>query len=61
MNKFEQKEMRKKRSVTNTRYNWLINYVSNPSCRWLGKLVKVKVKSLFKTNALKEYGKKNFA
>ena len=30
MNKFEQNEMRKKRSITNTRYNWLISYVTIP-------------------------------
>ena len=30
MNESEQKEMRKKRSITNTRYNWLISYVTIP-------------------------------
>ena len=36
MNKFEQNEMRKKRSITNTRYNWLISSVSNPITNFVG-------------------------
>ena len=36
MNKFEQNEMRKKRSSTNTRYNWLISSVSNPITNFVG-------------------------
>ena len=30
MNKFEQKEMKKIRSIKNTWYNWLINYIPEP-------------------------------
>ena len=36
MNKFEQKEMKKIRSIKNTWYDWLINYIPEPikKCRW---------------------------
>ena len=30
MNKFEQKEMKKIRSIKNTWYDWLINYIPEP-------------------------------
>ena len=36
MNKSEQKEMRKKRSIINTQYYWLISYVSNPITKTVG-------------------------
>ena len=36
MNKFEQKEIKKKKPVKDTWYNWLINYIPNPikNCKW---------------------------
>ena len=30
MNKFEQKRMKKIRTIKNTQYDWLINYISEP-------------------------------
>ena len=49
MDKFEQKEMMKKRPLTKkTWYNWLINYISNPKDKFM---------SLFKRNTTKNYSK----
>ena len=55
MNKFEQKEMEKKRPSKNTRYDWLINYIPRPIRKFVGH--KDKVVNLFKTNTPKDYGK----
>ena len=38
MDKFEQKEMKKKRPIKNTWYDWLINYVPNPIRKTVGVL-----------------------
>ena len=53
---FEQKEMKKKRPIKNTWYDWLISYVPNPIRKTVGGF-KGNVVSLFKTNTLEEYGK----
>ena len=36
MDTFEQKEMKKKRPIKNSWYDWLIDYIPNPikKCRW---------------------------
>ena len=47
MDKFEQKEMKKKRLIKNTWYDWLINYISEP-IRITVVGFKDKVASLFK-------------
>ena len=47
--KFEEKEMKKIRSIKNTWYDWLINYIPEP----IRKKSK-KVNSLFKTNTSKQ-------
>ena len=49
MEKFEQKEMKKKRPFENTCYGWLINYIPEPVGKTVGGC-KVKVVSLLKTN-----------
>ena len=48
---FEQKEMKKKRPIKNTWYDWLINYVPNPIRKTVGGF-KGNIVSLFKTNTL---------
>ena len=56
MNRFERKEMRKKRPIKNPWYDWLINHVPNS----IGKTVdtfKDKVVSFFKASTPREYGK----
>ena len=60
MNKFEQKEMKKKRPVKSTSYDQLITYIPEPNRKTVGAVVggfKDKVLSLFKTNVPKDYGK----
>ena len=49
MDIFEQKEMKKKRPIKSTWYNWLINYIPEPIRKTVGGF-KDKVVSLFKTN-----------
>ena len=51
MDKFEQKEMKKIRSIKNTCYDWFINYISEPIKKGS---FKDKVASLFKTNTSKQ-------
>ena len=58
VDKFEQEEMKKKRSFKNTWYDWLINYVPNQIRKTVG-VLKTKVVSVFKTNTLEEFGKQN--
>ena len=49
MDKFEQKEMMKKRPlIKNTWNDWLISYIPEP-------MKKDKIMSLFKTNTTKDY------
>ena len=58
MNKFEQKELKKIRSIKNTWYDWLISYVPE-SIRKSVNGFKDKIVSLFKTNTPKQavYGR----
>ena len=58
MNKFEQKELKKIRSIKNTWYDWLISYVPE-SIRKSVSGFKDKIVSLFKTNTPKQavYGR----
>ena len=49
MNKFEQKEMKKKRPIKNTWHDWLISYILKP-IRQFAVGFKVKFVSPFKTN-----------
>ena len=54
MDKFEKKELTKKRTFTkNTWYDWLIIYISEPITKSVGR-VKDQIMSLFKT---KDYSK----
>ena len=52
MGKFEQKEIKKRRSVKNTWYDWLNNYIPEPITKSAGGL-KDKIVSLSKTNTKK--------
>ena len=52
MGKFEQKEIKKRRSVKNTWYDWLNNYIPEPITKSAGGL-KDKIVSLSKTNTTK--------
>ena len=58
MNKFEQKELKKIRSIKNTWYDWLISYVPE-SIRKSVSGFKDKIVSLFKTSTPKQavYGR----
>ena len=62
MDKTEQKEMKKIRSIKNTWYDWLINYIPEPIRKSEGGS-KDKIVILFKTNTPKqtvyEKGKKS--
>ena len=42
MDRFEQKELKKKRSIKNTWYDWLINYTPNPIKKLLA-VLKIKL------------------
>ena len=53
MDKFEEKEMKEKKTIKNTWYNWLINYISEPIRKNIGGF-KDKVVSLFKMNISKQ-------
>ena len=52
MDNYEQKEMKKIRSIKNTWYDWLINYIPEPIRKSLGGF-KDKIVSLFKINTPK--------
>ena len=52
MDNYEQKEMKKIRSVKNTWYDWLINYIPEPIRKSLAGF-KDKIVSLFKINTPK--------
>ena len=58
MDKFEQKEMKKIRSIKNTWYDWLINYIPEPIRKGVGGL-KDEVISFCQTNTPKQtvYGR----
>ena len=49
MDRCEQNEMKKKRPIKNTWYDWLINYIPEPTRKTVGGF-KEKFVSLFKTN-----------
>ena len=53
MDKFEQKEMKKKRPIKNTWNDWLIDYIPGPTIKGVGGF-KDKIVSLFKTNTPKQ-------
>ena len=53
MDKFEEKEMKKIRSVENTWYDWLINYIPEPIRKSVC-CFKDKIICLFKTNTPKQ-------
>ena len=52
MDKFEQKEMKKIRPIKNTWYDWLINYIPEPTRKSVVGF-KDKLNSLFKANTPK--------
>ena len=56
--KFDQKHMKKIKSIKNTWYDWLINYIPEPIRKSVGGFEN-KVISLFKTNTPKQtvYGR----
>ena len=58
MNKFEQKELKKIRSIKNTWYDWLISYVPESIRKSVSGFID-KIVSLFKTNTPKQavYGR----
>ena len=58
MDKFKQKEMNKIRSIKNTWYNWLVNYVTDPIRKRVASF-KNKAVSLFNPNTPKQtvYGR----
>ena len=58
MDKFEQKEMKKIRTIKKTWHRWLINYIPGPIRKIVGGF-KDKIVSLFKTNTSKQtvYGR----
>ena len=58
MDKFEEKEIKKSRSIENTWYDWLINYIPDPTRKRIGSF-KDKIASLFKTKTSKQavYGR----
>ena len=49
MDKFEQKEMKKVRPIKNTCYDWLINYIPEPTRKSVDDF-RDKILSLFNTN-----------
>ena len=53
MDKFEENEMKKIRSIKNTWYDWLINYIPEPIRKSVGGF-EVKLISLFMTNTPKQ-------
>ena len=55
MDKFKRKEIRKKRPIKTTWYDWFINHIFEPLRKTVGSF-KDKVVSLFKTNTPKSYG-----
>ena len=50
MNTFEQSEMKKIRPINNTWFDWLINYISEPTRKSEGSS-KDKIVSIFKKNS----------
>ena len=56
MDKFEQNEMNKKRPIKNTCCDCLINYVSKPIRKSVGRF-KDKIVHLFKKSTPEKYGK----
>ena len=56
MDRFEQKEMKKKRPIKNTWYNWLIDYIPQPVRKTVGDF-KDKILSPFRTNKPKDCGR----
>ena len=58
MDKFDRKEMEKKRHIKSAWYDSLINYIPNPIREAVGGFFVKKVLSLFKTNTPKDYGDK---
>ena len=58
MEKFDQKDMDKKRPIKNTWYDWLINCIPEAITKISGSF-QDKVVSLFKTNAIKLMVEKN--
>ena len=59
MDKFEQKEMKKKSPFKNMWYNWLINYTPELIRKTVDGF-KDKVISLFKTSTSKDFGKEAY-
>ena len=57
MDKFEEKEMKKKRSINNTWYDQLINYITE-TIRKTVDCIKDKIVNVFKTIAHIDYNKK---
>ena len=57
MDEFEQKEMEKNRTIKDTIYDWLINYIHRLIRKNVGNF-QDKVVSPFETKAPKNYGKK---
>ena len=58
MDKFEEKKIKKSRSIKNTWYDWLINYIPSPIRKRIGSF-KGKIVNLFKTKTSKQavYGR----
>ena len=56
MGKYKEREMRMKRPIKSTWYDWLINYIPELIRKNVISF-KDKVVSIFKTNASKDYGK----
>ena len=56
MDRFEQKEMKKKRPIKNTWYNWLIDYIPQLVRKTVGDF-KDKILSPFRTNKPKDCGR----
>ena len=57
MDKFEEKEMKKKRSINNTWYDLLINYITE-TIRKTVSCIKDKIVNVFKTITHIDYNKK---
>ena len=53
MDKFEEKEIKKSRSIKNTWYDWLINYIPDPIRKGIGSF-KDKIVSLFQIKTSKQ-------
>ena len=56
MNKFKEKEMKKKRPINNTWYDWLINYITEATRKTVG-CIKNKIVNVFKTITPIDYNK----